>query len=103
MPGGQVADTQAFYSVPQVALINTAKEMWPGDVYRGVAGNLGEKLYSVENYLGSSKEVLYHAMFTLVILMTEENTLFEFANDSLGGTASVLKDRIRIQIDHDKI
>lgn len=78
--------------------------MWPGDVYEGVAANLGEKLYSAENYLGSSKEVLYRAMFTLIILVTEEeNTLLKFANDNLGGTASVLQDRIRLQIDHDKI
>lgn len=58
----------------------------------------------METYLGNSKEVLYHAMFTLMILMMEEgNALLEFADDNLGGTASVLKDRIRIQIDHDKI
>lgn len=56
-----------------------------------------EKLYSVENYLGTCKEILYHAMFTLMILdMKEENTFFEFADEYLGGTASVLKDRIRI-------
>lgn len=56
-----------------------------------------EKVYSVENYLGTSKEILYRAMFTLMILeMEEENMFFEFADDYLGGTASVLKDRIRI-------
>lgn len=96
--------SKSFDSVWQVVLINMAKEMWPGDVCKGVAGNLGEKLYSAENYLGRSKEVLYHAMFILMILVTEEeNRLLEFANDNLGGTASVLKDRIRIQIDLDKI
>lgn len=35
--------------------------------------------------------------------MENEKTLLKFANDTLGGTANVLKDRIRIQIDHDKI
>lgn len=35
-------------------------------------------------------------MFTLMILVTkEENTFIEFADDSLGGTASVVKDGIR--------
>ena len=89
--------SKSFDSDLQAVLINTAREMWPGDVYEGVAGNLGEELCSVENYLGSSKEISYHAMFTLMILVTEEeNTFLEFAGDSLGGTVSVLKDRIRI-------
>lgn len=71
--------------------------MWPGDVYEGVAGNLGEKPYSVENYLGNSKEISYCGMFTLMIVVTEEaNTFLEFADYNLGGSASVLKDGIKI-------
>lgn len=46
--------------------------MWPGDVHERMARNLGEKLYSVENYLWSSKEILYCAIFTLVILVTKK-------------------------------
>lgn len=71
--------------------------MWPGDVHERLARNLGEKLYSVENYLWSSKDISYCAIFTLVILVTKkENAFIEFADDNLGGTASVLKDRIKI-------